>query len=292
MTNNFDDAINDSFMVTLVSLASMNIFSGNSLANFKNLLNEKIILQGEWKVAPTEITFPTLINNVTDTKLINYKKDKVRASQKINKDKNSRPYDGERVEITSGFYDDVKKIINEINLKTELENFSYDIDPITRHLTLWMHYREGITFGSPQILSILGFKGMRDGTGYHIGYKRSSQTIHSMKTTQNSISDYPVDMTAGIQLMFIYLDIIHYQIVRDTKAPLLRVIDTNQRVINGNVCPIEPNHRKVFSNLDYKKLLVNNIQSIGVNLRTKTGRLVPFASGGGKVVLTLKFQKF
>ena len=137
----------------------------------------------------------------------------------------------------------------------------------------------------------LGFKGIRDGTGYHIGYKRSSQ-VHSILTIQNLISNYPVDITAGTQSMFIYLDIIHYQIVGDTKAPLLRVIDTNRRVKNGNVCPIEPNHRKVFSNLDYKKLLVNSIQSIGVNLRTETCRLVPFASGGGKVVLTLKIQKF
>ena len=78
----------------------------------------------------------------------------------------------------------------------------------------------------------------------------------------------------------------------DTKAPLLRVIDTNRRVKNGNVCPIEPDHRKVFSNLGYKKPLVNNIQSIGVNLRTETSLLVPFAGGGGKVVLTLKFRKF
>ena len=93
-------------------------------------------------------------------------------------------------------------------------------------------------------------------------------------------------------MMFIYLDIIRYQIVGDTKAPLLRVIDTNRRVKNGYACSIEPNHRKVFSNLDYKKLLVNNIQSIAVNLRTETSRLVPFAGGGRKVVLTLKFQKF
>ena len=137
MTNNFDDAINDSFTVTLVSSASMTIFSENSLANFKNLLNEEINFQGEWKVALTEITFPTHTNNVTDTKLIYYKKYKVRASQKIKKDKISRPYDGERVEITRGLYDDVKKIINEINLKTELENFSYDIDP---HVILGRNY--------------------------------------------------------------------------------------------------------------------------------------------------------
>ena len=71
MTNNFEDAINDSFTVTLVSSASMNIFSENSLANFKNLLNEEINLQGEWKVALTEITFPTHINNVTDNVINN-----------------------------------------------------------------------------------------------------------------------------------------------------------------------------------------------------------------------------
>ena len=115
-----------------------------------------------------------------------------------------------------------------------------------------MHYWEVITFESPQIPSTLGFKGIRDGTGYHIGYKESSH-IHSTLTSQNLISDYPVDISAGTQMMFIYLDIINYQMVGDTKAPLLRVIDTNRRVKNGYVCSLEPNRRKVFSNLDYKK---------------------------------------
>ena len=87
-------------------------------------------------------------------------------------------------------------------------------------------------------------------------------------------------------MMLIYLDIIHHQIVGDTKAPLLRVIDTNRRVKNGYVCSIEPNHRKVFSNLGYKTILVNDIQSIDVKLRTETSRLVPFAGGGEEVVLS------
>ena len=239
----------------------------------------------------TEITFPTHINNVTDTKLEYYKKDKVKASLKEEKEKISRPYDGEKGEITKGDYDEIEKILNEINGKIDLDNISYSIDPITKHLSMWMPYWEGITFESPQIPSILGFKGLKDGTCYHIGYKESSH-IHSTLASQNLISDYPDDISAGTQMMFIYLDIIRYQIVGDTKAPLLRVIDFNRRVKNGYACSIEPNHRKVFSNLDLKKLLVNNIQSIAVNLQTETGRLVPFAGGGGKVVLTLEFQKF
>ena len=60
---------------------------------------------------------------------------------------------------------------------------------------------------------------------------------------------------------------------------------------NGYACTIEPNHRKVLSNLDLKKFLFNNNSNYSVNLRTETGGLVPFA-GGGNVVLTLKFQKF
>ena len=91
--------------------------------------------------------------------------------------------------------------------------------------------------------------------------------------------------------MFTYLDIIHYQMVGDTIAPLLRVNDTNRRVKNGYTSTIEPNHRKMYSNLDFERLLVNNVSNISVNLRTETGGLAPFA-GGGKIVLNLKVQKF
>ena len=125
-------------------------------------------------------------------------------------------------------------------------------------------------FFKPQIPSLLGIKGVRDGTGYHIGYRQGSSK-HSTFTTQDLVAAYLVVVCAGTQLMFIYLEIIHYQIVGDTIAPLLGFIDTNRRVKNGYACTIEPNHRKVFSNLDSKKFLVNNISKISVNLHTETG---------------------
>ena len=240
MSSNFGGD-KDSFSNSLVSSASINIFIDNSLGCFKNLLSEDIDLQGEWGVALSEMTFPT--------KIVYYKKDKVKASLKVAKIYISRPYDGEKNEITKVEFGETEKLFNESNRKVDLNNFSYSIDPITKHLSIRMHYWEVITFESPQIPSTLGFKGKRDGTGYHIGYKESSR-IHSTLTSQNLISDYPVDISAGTQMMFIYLDIINYQIVGDTKAPLLRVIDTNRRVKNGYVCSLEPNHCKVFSNLD------------------------------------------
>ena len=67
---------------------------------------------------------------------------------------------------------------------------------------------------------------------------------------QNLIADYPVDVCAGTQLMFAYLDIIHYKKVEDTKAPQLEVIDTNRRVKNGYAYTVELNLYEAFSSLN------------------------------------------
>ena len=73
-------------------------------------------------------------------------------------------------------------------------------------------------------------------------------------------------------MMFIYLDIIRHQILDDTIAPLHRVIDTNRRVKNGYACSIEPNHRKVFSNLELKfdAPLGENIELLFIRERAST----------------------
>ena len=108
--------------------------------------------------------------------------------------------------------------------------------------------------------------------------------------TKTYYGDFPADLCAGKHLIFIYTNIIEYQYVGDAKAPLLRVIDSKHCLKNGSFCELEPTHRIVFTNLDYKKLLSNTIQSISIDLRTETGQLVPF-SGTGKVILTLQFKK-
>ena len=67
-------------------------------------------------------------------------------------------------------------------------------------------------------------------------------------------------------MIFVYSNKIEYQHIGDTKAPLIRVIDSKQRLKNGNLCEIEPTHRIVFSILEYKKVLSNNFQCIEVQL--------------------------
>ena len=62
----------------------MDIFIDISLASYKNLLSEDIDLQGEWRVALTGITH---FNNVTDTKIVYYKKTKLKQVLKWEKNK-------------------------------------------------------------------------------------------------------------------------------------------------------------------------------------------------------------
>ena len=69
------------------------------------------------------------------------------------------------------------------------------------------------------------------------------------------VGDYPFDLSTGKQLIFFYVNLIEYQYVGDTKAPLIQVNNSKQRLKYGSPCEIEPTHRIVFSNLEYKKLL-------------------------------------
>ena len=285
----------DEFTVHVISSASMEIFDQNTLASFRNFFNDEIQLSGDWRVALSEIIFPTKIEHITNGVLISYSLSGLEDHQRNSSGANviSRPYNGERLAFMPGTFDTVTQLLATIKRTVGLPNFSFREIKSSGKFEIVFGKYEGITFPSDEIPSIIGFKGTPDGRGTHIGYKMDTIANKLMKKddTKAFMGDFPADLCAGKHLIFIYTNIIEYQYVGDAKAPLLRVIDSKQRLKNGSVCELEPTHRIVFSNLDYKKLLSNTIQSISIELRTETGQLVPF-SGTGKVILTLQFKKF
>ena len=109
----FTQSVPPFFTITLVSSASMNVFKDNTLANLINLLSEEISMQGEWRVAVTEVTFPTKIDNVIDNNNMYYKKDRVIASMKVEEDKIPRPYLGETSKLTKEGYMSIQQILIE-----------------------------------------------------------------------------------------------------------------------------------------------------------------------------------
>ena len=293
MSNN---RFEDEFTVHVVSSASMEIFDSNTLESYRKFFNDKNQLSGDWRVALSEIIFPTKTEKFVNGNLTVHNLKDYEGSQKSSGGNiSSRPYSGQKLAfmLVLGTFDTLSQLLATIKRTVGLPNFSFrEINSSGKYEILLGKY-EGITFPSDKNPRIIGFESITDGNGIHIGYKMYPNENGLMKIdeTEAYYGEFLADLCAGKHLIFIYTNIIEYQYVGDTKAPLLRVIDSKQSLKNGSVYELEPTHRIVFTNLDYKKLLTNTIQPISIELRTETGQLVPF-SGTAKVILTLQFKKF
>ena len=247
----------DEFTVHVISSASMEIFDQNTLASFRNFFNDEIQLSGDWRVALSEIIFPTKIEHITNGVLISYSLSGLEDHQRNSSGANviSRPYNGERLAFMPGTFDTVPQLLATIKRTVGLPNFSFREIKGSGKFEIVLGNYEGITFPSDEIPSIIGFKGVPDGRGTHIGYKTDTTANKLMKkdNTKAFMGDFPADLCAGKHLIFIYTNIFEYQYVGNAKAPLLRVIDSKQRLKNGSVCELEPTHRIVLFEFGLQK---------------------------------------
>ena len=60
------------FTIDLIPKASMEIYSENTVAKLRNQLAQPLMLEGEWQVALSSISFPSNINNVNSNVLVVY----------------------------------------------------------------------------------------------------------------------------------------------------------------------------------------------------------------------------
>ena len=64
----------DSFTTELVSNASAQLFPDNKRSSFTNFWPEQLNLEGLWEVATSEITYPSMYQNVTERKFMFFEK--------------------------------------------------------------------------------------------------------------------------------------------------------------------------------------------------------------------------
>ena len=64
----------ESFTIELVSNASAQLFPDNTLSSFTNFLPEQLNLDGQWEVAISEISYPSMYQNVTEGKFMFFDK--------------------------------------------------------------------------------------------------------------------------------------------------------------------------------------------------------------------------
>ena len=58
----------DSFKIELVSNASGELLPNNKLRFFTNFFPEQVNLEGQWEVAISEISYPSMYQNITEGK--------------------------------------------------------------------------------------------------------------------------------------------------------------------------------------------------------------------------------
>ena len=58
----------DSFTLELVSNASGELFPNNTISSITNFLPEQVNLEGQWEVAISEFSYPSMYQNITEGK--------------------------------------------------------------------------------------------------------------------------------------------------------------------------------------------------------------------------------
>ena len=91
--------------------------------------------------------------------------------------------------------------------------------------------------------------------------------------------------------LMIYTDLIEYNMVGDTKVPLLRCFLFFSKLKSGDIITTGQymNHQ-TFCNLQFRPLLKNSFHSNHINLRDTSGEKIPFLSVG-ITRLVLMFRK-
>ena len=198
----------DYFTFELVSNASFNCCPNNSLSFFTSFLPEQIHLKGEWEVAISEITYPSLYQNVTEGKFTFVdgpeSPEEKRKIQPMHVEPGLYP---SIVDLVVAMNDKVRKCIGA--QKYEYNGIYLSVDKITQKVA--------IPLPEDQSVFIIQSANLRLIFGCDL---EQNQTGVIMKGKGPHYPQYSYDIIR-IHFLMIFRDIIEYNKVGDTKTPLL-----------------------------------------------------------------------
>ncbi|KAK3748896.1 hypothetical protein QZH41_002885 [Actinostola sp. cb2023] len=235
---------------TSVVNCSMDVFPGNTLAEYRVQLPQSIKLVDEWEVAIMEIQYPHTWNNV-------------HTESKWNRFYIKKGVAVEGYFLPPGHYPSIESIIvtmNDLIQKSIYKNEAwFSFEKLSRKITVHLQNNVEAFFSDVGIL--LGF-----GNG----------TLYSKTTT----AEREVDLDHGFHNRYVYCDIVESQWVGNAQVPLLRIVpvegEDGQRV------------SKTFMSPQYLPVSRKEFESIEVNIRRDSGEIVPFETGRLLVTLHLR----
>ena len=254
----------------LVSNASAQLFPDNTLSSFTNFLPEQLSLDGQSEVANSEISYPSMYQNVTEGKFMFFDKKLSKSS--------------EFYYLEPGLHPSITDIVEAMNiLIQERHNHSENCIKVkvcrkTQKLDICLaNEASGLAFFGTDLGHIFG-----SNDGNEFGVMLRGKGPHK--------PEFAYDIVR-IHSLMIYTNLIEYNIVGDTKVPLLRCFRFISKLKSGDIITTgQYMNYQTFSNVQFRALLKNSFHNIHIDLRDTSGEKIPFVSVG-IFRLVLMFRK-
>ena len=260
----------ETFTIELFFNASGEFFPDNTLSSFTNFLPEQVHLEGQCEVAISAKSYPSMYQNITEGKFKFFHK-------KLSKSTST-------YSIEPGLYTSIADIVEATNTLIKERNnhnetcITVKVSRRTQKVVImFTNDSSGLAFCSTDLGHIFG-----NNVGNEFGVLMIGKGPHQ--------PEFAYDVVR-IHSLMIYSDIAEYNIVRDTKAPLLRCFPFISNLKGGDI--ITTGHYmnyQTFSNLQFRNLLKNSFHNIHIDLRDPSGEKIPFVSVG-ITRLVLMFRK-
>ena len=237
----------DSFTIELVSNASGNFFPENTLSSFTNFLPEQVNLEGQWEVAISEISYPSVYQNITE-EYFNFFDRKV--------SKSTSTYN-----LEHGLYTSITDIVEAMNTLLQERN-NHNETCITvkvsrrsqKVVIILANDSSGLAFCSTDLGHIFG-----NNVANEFGVLMIGKRPHEPQFAYDIVR---------IHSLMIYSDLVEYSIVGDTKAPLLRCFPFISKLKGGDIITTgQYMNYQTFSNLQFRPLLKNSFHSTHLSER-------------------------
>ena len=241
----------ESFTKELVSIASAQLSPDHTLSSFTNLLPEQLNLVGQWEVAISKTSYPSMCQKVTG-KFIFFEK--------------KLPKSSEFYCLEPGLYPSITDIVEAMNILSQERNnqnencIKVKVSRRTQKVEKYLaNEGSGLAFFSMDLGHI--FAG---NAGNEVGVMLRGKRPHT--------PEFAYDIVR-IHSLMIYTDLIEYNIVGDAKAPLLRCFPFISKLKSGDIISTgQYMNYHPFSNLQFKQLLKNSFHSVHLDLRDTSSK--------------------
>ena len=241
----------DSFRIELVFNASGELLPDNTLSSFTNFLPEQVNLEGQWEVAISEFSYPSMYQNITE-RYFNFFDEKLSESTST-------------YILEPGLYTSITDIVEALNTLIQERN-NHNETCITVK----------VSRRSQKVVTILandtsGLAFCSTGLGHIFGNNMGNEFVVLMKGKCPHEPQFAYDIVR-IHSLMIYSDLVENNIVGDTKTPLLRCFPFISKLKGGDIITTgQYMNYQTFSNLQFRPLLKISFHSIHIDLRDTSG---------------------